>query len=53
VRALDGSTFRADLVYLRRCFFAGGVKFSEQGFKDTAPQLDSSLLVISVIGASL
>ncbi|KAK4702012.1 Ca2+:H+ antiporter, partial [Phenoliferia sp. Uapishka_3] len=32
-----------------RCFFAGGIKFSEQGFKDTAAQLNSSLLVISVI----
>lgn len=30
-------------------FFAGGVRFSEQGFKDTAAQLNSSLLVISVI----
>lgn len=28
---------------------AGGIKFSEQGFKDTAAQLNSSLLVISVI----
>lgn len=31
------------------CFFAGGIKFSEQGFKDTAAQLNSSLLVISVV----
>lgn len=35
----------------RRCFFAGGIKFSEQGFKDTAAQLNSSLLVVSVIGS--
>jgi len=34
------------------CFFAGGLKFTEQGFKDTAAQLNSSLLVISVIGTS-
>lgn len=31
------------------CFFAGGIRYSEQGFKDTAAQLNSSLLVISVI----
>lgn len=41
-----------DLLVMHRCFFAGGIKFQEQGFKDTAAQLNSSLLVISVIGAS-
>jgi len=43
---------QADAAVFCRCFFAGGIKFQEQGFKDTAAQLNSSLLVISVIGAS-
>jgi len=32
--------------------FAGGLKYSEQGFKDTAAQLNSSLLVMAVFGQS-
>ncbi|KAL8293474.1 hypothetical protein RQP46_000175 [Phenoliferia psychrophenolica] len=47
--SLLGSILSNLLLVLGMCFFAGGVKFSEQGFKDTAAQLNSSLLVISVI----
>ena len=32
-----------------RCFFAGGVRFSEQTIKSTAAQLNASLLLIAVI----
>jgi len=32
------------------CFFAGGTRFSEQGFAISATQLNSSLLTLSVIG---
>ena len=31
------------------CFFAGGVRYSEQTVKTTAAQLNSSLLLIAVI----
>jgi len=34
-------------------FFAGGTRFSEQGFGATATQLNSSLLTISVIAVLL
>ncbi|ORY76541.1 Sodium/calcium exchanger protein-domain-containing protein [Leucosporidium creatinivorum] len=47
--SLLGSILSNLLLVLGMCFFAGGIKFSEQGFKDTAAQLNSSLLVISVI----
>ncbi|KAI5481582.1 pentatricopeptide repeat protein [Pseudohyphozyma bogoriensis] len=47
--SLLGSILSNLLLVLGMCFFAGGVKFSEQGFKDTAAQLNSSLLVIAVI----
>ena len=36
----------SDLV---RCFFAGGVRYSEQSIKSTAAQLNASLLLIAVI----
>jgi Ca2+:H+ antiporter len=35
------------------CFFAGGLKYSEQGFGASAAQLNSSLLTISVIAILL
>jgi len=35
------------------CFFAGGTRFSEQGFGISAVQLNSSLLTLSVIGVLL
>nr|VWO99168.1 Response regulatory domain-containing protein [Ganoderma boninense] len=36
------------LLVLGMCFFAGGIRFSEQGFDSTATQIHSSLLSISV-----
>ncbi|GAA6011543.1 hypothetical protein JCM10207_002653 [Rhodosporidiobolus poonsookiae] len=47
--SLLGSILSNLLLVLGMCFFAGGLRFSEQAFKDTAAQLNSSLLVISVI----
>jgi Ca2+:H+ antiporter len=35
------------------CFFAGGSRFSEQGFSVGAAQINSSLLIISVVGMLL
>jgi Ca2+:H+ antiporter len=37
------------VLLIHRCFFAGGVRYSEQTIKTTAAQLNSSLLLISVI----
>lgn len=34
---------------MQMCFFAGGIRFSEQGFSTTAAQLNSSLLMMSVV----
>ncbi|GAA5891134.1 hypothetical protein JCM5296_004903 [Sporobolomyces johnsonii] len=51
--SLLGSILSNLLLVLGMCFFAGGIKFSEQGFKDTAAQLNSSLLVMSVIAILL
>ncbi|GAA5968250.1 hypothetical protein JCM11641_003783 [Rhodosporidiobolus odoratus] len=51
--SLLGSILSNLLLVLGMCFFCGGIKFSEQGFKDTAAQLNSSLLVISVIAVLL
>ncbi|KAF8557435.1 calcium/proton exchanger, partial [Imleria badia] len=41
------------LLVLGTCFFAGGLRFSEQGFGMGAAQLNSSLLTISVIALLL
>ncbi|KAL0562976.1 hypothetical protein V5O48_019102, partial [Marasmius crinis-equi] len=41
------------LLVLGMCFFAGGIKYSEQGFGAAATQLNSSLLTISVIAVLL
>ncbi|TFK40399.1 Sodium/calcium exchanger protein-domain-containing protein [Crucibulum laeve] len=45
--ALVGSILSKLLLVLGLCFFAGGVRFTEQGFDATATQLHSSLLSIS------
>ncbi|KAK0223167.1 calcium/proton exchanger [Armillaria fumosa] len=41
------------VLVLGMCFFAGGIKFQEQGFGHMATQLNSSLLAISVIAVLL
>ncbi|PFH53003.1 hypothetical protein AMATHDRAFT_1728 [Amanita thiersii Skay4041] len=46
--ALIGSILSKILLILGLCFFAGGMRFSEQGFDATATQVHSSLLCISV-----
>ncbi|KAF7330512.1 hypothetical protein MVEN_02490700 [Mycena venus] len=51
--SLLGSILSNLLLVLGMCFFAGGVKFSEQGFGASATQLNSSLLTISVIAILL
>lgn len=47
--SLVGSILSNLLLVLGCCFLAGGVKFAEQSMKSTAGQLNSSLLLISVI----
>ncbi|KZT41251.1 calcium/proton exchanger [Sistotremastrum suecicum HHB10207 ss-3] len=51
--SLVGSILSNLLLVLGMCFFAGGIKFSEQGFGASASQLSSSLLVVSVIALLL
>ncbi|KAJ7687898.1 Sodium/calcium exchanger protein-domain-containing protein, partial [Mycena olivaceomarginata] len=51
--SLIGSILSNLLLVLGMCFFAGGIKFSEQGFGASATQLNSSLLTISVIAILL
>lgn len=46
--SLIGSVLSKLLLILGMCFFAGGLKFSEQGFDQTATQIHTSLLSISV-----
>ncbi|KAI0775305.1 Sodium/calcium exchanger protein-domain-containing protein [Trametes elegans] len=46
--SLIGAMLSKLLLILGMCFFAGGTKFSEQGFDSTATQIHSSLLSISV-----
>ncbi|KAI0049792.1 calcium/proton exchanger [Auriscalpium vulgare] len=48
--SLIGSVLSNLLLVLGMCFFAGGMRFSEQGFGMSATQLNSSLLFLSVIG---
>ncbi|THH12715.1 hypothetical protein EW146_g7433 [Bondarzewia mesenterica] len=48
-----GSILSNLLLVLGMCFFAGGMRFSEQGFALSATQLNSSLLTLSVIGVLL
>jgi len=47
--SLVGSILSNLLLVLGMCFFAGGTRFSEQGFAISATQLNSSLLTLSVI----
>jgi Ca2+:H+ antiporter len=42
-----GSILSNLLLVLGMCFFAGGTKFSEQGFLQTAALLNTSLLILS------
>ncbi|KAH9481441.1 Vacuolar calcium ion transporter [Psilocybe cubensis] len=51
--SLVGSILSNLLLVLGMCFFAGGMKYSEQGFGISAVQLNSSLLTISVIAVLL
>ncbi|KAJ7931457.1 calcium/proton exchanger [Mycena leptocephala] len=51
--SLIGSILSNLLLVLGMCFFAGGIKFSEQGFGASATQLNSSLLTISVVAVLL
>ncbi|KAI0280806.1 Sodium/calcium exchanger protein-domain-containing protein [Russula aff. rugulosa BPL654] len=51
--SLVGSILSNLLLVLGMCFFAGGTRFSEQGFGISAVQLNSSLLTLSVIGVLL
>jgi len=51
--SLVGSILSNLLLVLGMCFFAGGLKYSEQGFGASAAQLNSSLLTISVIAILL
>ncbi|KAH9972802.1 hypothetical protein BGW80DRAFT_1312631 [Lactifluus volemus] len=46
--SLIGSMLSRLLLVLGMCFFAGGMRFKEQGFDATATQIHSSLLSISV-----
>ncbi|KAI0649267.1 calcium/proton exchanger [Trametes meyenii] len=48
--SLVGSILSNLLLVLGMCFFAGGTRFSEQGFGISVTQLNSSLLILSVIG---
>lgn len=47
--SLVGSILSNLLLVLGCCFFAGGIRYSEQSMKSTAGQLNMSLLLISVI----
>ncbi|PPR00789.1 hypothetical protein CVT24_000754 [Panaeolus cyanescens] len=47
-KSVIGSMLSKLLLVMGLCFFAGGVRFSEQGFDSTATQIHSSLLSLSV-----
>ncbi|KAL0564289.1 hypothetical protein V5O48_017764 [Marasmius crinis-equi] len=51
--SLVGSILNKILLTPGMCFFAGGIKYSEQGFGAAATQIDSSMLTISVIAVLL
>lgn len=51
--SLLGSILSNLLLVLGMVFFVGGIKYSEQGFKDTAAQMNSSLLVMAVFAILL
>ncbi|KAI0688401.1 Sodium/calcium exchanger protein-domain-containing protein [Cytidiella melzeri] len=44
---------QASLLVLGMCFFAGGMRYSEQGFGISAVQIQSSLLILSVVAVLL
>ncbi|KAI0368738.1 calcium/proton exchanger [Pilatotrama ljubarskyi] len=48
--SLIGSILSNLLLVLGMCFFAGGTRFSEQGFGISVTQLNTSLLMLAVIG---
>ncbi|EJD06395.1 calcium/proton exchanger [Fomitiporia mediterranea MF3/22] len=51
--SLVGSILSNLLLVLGMCFFAGGMRFQEQGFGASASQINSSLLTLSVIAVLL
>ncbi|KAI0346126.1 Calcium/proton exchanger [Trametopsis cervina] len=51
--SLVGSILSNLLLVLGMCFFAGGLRFSEQGFGIGAVQIQSSLLILSVVAVLL
>ncbi|KAF9525689.1 calcium/proton exchanger [Crepidotus variabilis] len=51
--SLVGSVLSNLLLVLGMCFFAGGMRYSEQGFGLSSTQLNSTLLTISVIAVLL
>ncbi|KZP31725.1 calcium/proton exchanger [Athelia psychrophila] len=51
--SLVGSILSNLLLVLGMCFFAGGTRFAEQGFGQSASQLNASLLTVSVIAVLL
>jgi len=51
--SLVGSIYSNLLLVLGMCFFAGGLRYQEQGFGAITTQLNSSLLTISVIAVLL
>lgn len=51
--SLVGSILSNLLLVLGMCFFAGGTRFSEQGFGISASQINSSLLALAVIAVLL
>ncbi|KAI0292423.1 calcium/proton exchanger [Russula brevipes] len=51
--SMIGSILGNLLLVLGMCFFAGGTRFSEQGFGVGAAQLNSSLLTLSVVAVLL
>jgi Ca2+:H+ antiporter len=51
--SLIGSVLSNLLLVLGMCFVAGGVKYYEQGFSSAPSQLNSSLLVISVVAVMI
>ncbi|KAI0087295.1 Sodium/calcium exchanger protein-domain-containing protein [Irpex rosettiformis] len=51
--SLVGSVLSNLLLVLGMCFFAGGMRYSEQGFGISAVQIQSSLLILSVVAVLL
>ncbi|KAL5526119.1 hypothetical protein ACEPAG_7457 [Sanghuangporus baumii] len=51
--SLVGSILSNLLLVLGMCFFAGGMRFQEQGFGASASQINASLLTLSVVAVLL